>query len=319
MKKIIAFTVVLCLLSLHLFPVETIVFKDSVDYLETLTKGGSYFRILKDIDYDNGYLYILDMRLCTVIVVDFDTGKRIRTIFTRGQGPNELMRPVNLKVKNNKVFVMDQGFNGIKIADVNGNPVREFRINGIVVERNLDVNDKGEIFVGEFDSITKTYVSVYNMDGVRQRTLIKINPGEKFPNERIHYLLRLDNQGNIVLLFNVLRELMKYSQNGELIWKRKIKNELLDKAAKSGVKSRRKGAINVRIHVSSLQITKKNNILVGHAYGGSLFDQHGNLKYLITDDHNYGIDTFVLIDNKLINSLIFGEVILLYDTKEKIQ
>jgi len=318
MKRITVITAVLFLLSLHLFPVETIVFKGT-DYLETLVRGGNYFKILQDIDYANGLLYILDIKLCKVIVVDFETGKRVRTIFTRGQGPNELMRPVNFAVKNNKVFVLDQGFNGIKIADINGNPVKEFKINGMVGERNLDVNEKDDIFVGEYNGSTKTYVSVYNMDGVRQRTLIKINPNEKFPLERIHYLIRLDNEGNIVILFNVLRELMKYNPHGELMWKCIIKNKFLDKAPKSEVKSKRKGTINVRISVSYFEITKNNNILVGHAHGGSLFDQNGKLKFLITDDHKYGIGTFEIIGSKLINSLIFGGRILLYDTKEVIQ
>jgi len=317
MKKILPGVFIFTLLSLSLFPQEYFVLKDEEDYLEKLTDNEVYFGIIRDIEYDNGLLYFLDFKYCKVIVVDFKSGKLKRTLFSRGQGPYELMNPMSLKVKNNKIFVLDQGFNGIKIVDLDGKPVNEFKTAGMVGRRNIDINDKDEIFVGEYNTPGKTYVSVYDLKGQKQRSIIKIAPGDKLPLQRIDYKIMLDQAGNILVLFVAPRELMKFNTKGEFTWEIKIKNKILDKwPNEDGVRVSSEGAINVRSSLFDMIRIKNNKILLGHIYGGCIIDENGKLTTLIESKSAHNIQMVEVIDDQLINVLVFGNYIYLYNIKE---
>ena len=320
MKNIFTFLCLVFFLIIVVYPVEKITIKNVTDYFEKLIENGVYFKHIQDVDYDNGSLYLLDAKLGKVLVVDFKTGKLIKTLFNRGQGPNELMIARSLKVKNNKVFVHDSGFNGIKIADMQGNPIKEFKTRGITGIRNIDVNDKNEIFIGEYNSQTKTYVSVYDMNGSKKRSFIQINPEEddKIPLERIHYKLKVDHEGNIVILFNVLMELKKFNAKGDLIWECKIENELLKTAPKSKVEIKKSGAMHTKMFVYNLDISPDKNVIVGTAGGVNIFDGGGKLLKVITPEPpNNFIYIFKIIDNKILNILHAGKIIKIFDIKEE--
>jgi len=323
MKKLELLLIFFLLTSRILFPGNTkdpIVLKNGQDYLETLIDNGIYCKLIQDIEYDSGSLYLLDSQLCLVFVVDLKTGKLIRTLFRRGQGPNELMMPMSIKVRNSKVFVLDQGFNGIKICDIEGKPVKEFKTSGMIGRRNIDVNDKNEIFAAEYNSQNNTYVTVYTWQGEKKHSLVKIGSGNKLDLQRSSYKVLIDSEGNILLLFPVLRELKKFSPNGEMLWETRIKNKLLDKkdADEDGVKVTDKGAIHTKISVFDFIITKSNNIIIGHAYGGCIIDKNGNFTNLITFEPIGALFLFKIAGDKIING--FGPRILnLYDIDIKIK
>jgi len=323
MKNIFTFLCVVLILITGIYPEEIIKLKNETDYLEKLVENGIYFKHIQDADYDNGALYLLDISLGNVIVVDFKTGKLIKTLFRRGQGPNELMLPRSIKVKNNKVFVYDEGFNGIKIADLQGNLIKEFKIRGIVGMRNIDVNDRDEIFVGEYNSQTKTYISVYDINGANKRWFIQIDPkaNDKLPLERIHYKFKVDDEGNILILFNVLKELKKFSAKGELIWERIIKNEMLGMIKqKAKVEFTKKGAMHTSMFVFNLEITPDKNVLVGSVGGVNIYDSGGKLLKVITPEPpNNFIYIFKIIGNELLDISPAGKIIKTFDIKEEIK
>ncbi len=312
------------LVSWPLFPGNSegsVVLKKEKDYLETLIDKEIFCKLIEDIEYDNGALYLLDSQLCRVFVVGLNTGKLIRTLFRRGQGPNELMMPMSLKVRDNKVFVLDQGFNGIKICDLEGKPLKEFKTRGMTGRRNIDVNDKNEIFVAEYNSQENTYVTAYTWQGEKIRSLVKIGPpGSKLDLQRSSYKIRIDGEGNILLLFPVLRELKKFSPTGDMVWETGIKNKVLDlkKEDDDGVKVTETGAMNTSISVFDFIVTKSNNIVVGHAYGGCIIDKNGKLTSLITFEPVGGLFLFEIAGDKIING--FGPKILnIYDLDKNLK
>ncbi|MCP5046728.1 MAG: hypothetical protein GY940_06125 [bacterium] len=317
--RFITILVIAMFFSVSLFPVTTIKLKGDDGYLEKLLDNNIYLKRIWDIDHENGNLYFLDRKYSKVFKVDFKTGKLIKTLFRRGQGPSELMIPASFKVKNNKVFVLDQGFNGIKIMDVNGKFVNEFKIRGMVGMRNLDVNDKGEIFVATYDSTAGTYISVYDMKGNLLRSLIKLgnDTGKRLRLERIHYRVGLDNKGNIILLFLVTRELKKFDANGKLLWATKVNNKILEPfVGKDDVKAV-SGTIRTNWSVFDLNVMDNNHIMVGHANGGCLYNPEGVLTHLLLLDPLANLGLFDIVGDQLVNVLVWGRVIYVYDFKFK--
>jgi len=318
MKNIFLSLLLIILISIPQFPLENIDLKDGVDYLEKLTNNEVYFSLLRDMEYNNGVLYLLDSKYCKVFMVDFKSAKLKKTLFRKGQGPYELMIPMALKVKNNKVFILDQGYNGIKIVNINGSSVSEFKTVSTVGRRNFDVNQKDEIFVGEYNTNNKTYVSVYNLKGKKLRSIIKLDSDKKLDLQRIHYQIMLDNEDNILLLFPALRELKKFNPKGGLIWEIKIKNRLLDKCRNDdGIKVTDKGAINARLLIFDMCIFKNNNIVIGHAYGGSIYNENGILTTVLELKPEGMIFMVEIINNKILNSFFAGREMTIYNIKEK--
>ena len=287
-------------LTMCLFSEENIFLKNGEDYLEKLLTREVFLKHVKDVDYTNGSLFFLDDFFSQVLRIDFESGKLIKTYFRKGQGPKELISPVKLTVKNNKIFVLDKGFNGIKIVDLDGNLVNEFKVKGNVGRRNIAVNDKDEIFIGEYDAREKSYISVYNLKGKRIRTLgmLSSNADNKIQLEQYFYTIRLDKQGNIYLLFNLLRELKKLNSKGELIWEKQIKNSILNKFQSKDKVKRGNGTIRMRFCIFDFRVTQNNNILVGHCGGGCLFDSSGVMKRLIFVGENHNLSLFKLFDTK---------------------
>lgn len=321
MKKYVPILFVLFVLSSGLFAVDITALKTDTDYMEQLLANEVFMRYIVDADYSDGSLFFLESKLSMVFRVDFKSAKLIRTYFRRGQGPKELAQPIKLEVKNGKIFVLDRGFSGVKVVDLEGNAVNEFKLSGYTGDRNIAVNNKDEIFVGEYDGQGKTFVSVYNLKGVRIRTLAKNEKEEDaLPLNKRPYLIRLDTDGNVYILFNLLRELKKFNSKGELLWQANISNDILNSFLKKDIAGRKKdGTVRMKYCVFNLNLTPNNNIIVGHCGGGSLFEGNGTLKKIITADGNHSLDTFIQIDSKIINILALGKLINIYNLKEDLQ
>jgi hypothetical protein len=332
--------IVIMLLSLLVIPssqfcVETIVLKDGTDFERRLADNDVF---LKKCDYfeflpEKNRVFFLDSTYCQVFVVEFSTGKLLRTISNKGQGPAEIQSPMGLIVKNNLIFILDRGFNGVKIFRPNGTMVNEFRFKSTLLgRRNIDVNDKNEIFVGKADYNDKTMVSVYDIQGNKIRSLIRFNGEDKrdkdrYKISRYQYLIKLDKKGNILVLYYMLRKLEKYNAVGKFIWEADVKNKILDKFPRDEYIKRKGKAVYRRWYVFNLDVTKTNDIVVGHVGGGCLFSEEGKLKKMITVmkmSRNLqkilavNLDRFKIRGNILMNVLLFGKSIYYYKFKEVI-
>lgn len=317
MKRALLIILMVVILSIDVLPVKKVILKKESDYLDKLLDNDVYFKKIEDVDNDGRYVYFLDEERAQVFQVEFESAKLVRTFFRRGQGPSELMTPASLRVRNHKIFVLDSGFNGIKIIGLDGKLVNEFKTKGMSGDRNFDVNEKNEIFLGEYHSLNGTYVSVYNLKGELLRSMCRVDKKKgKLPLERIHYFVRLDDKGNIVLLFSVTRELIKFNDRGDVLWKTKVFNDIIAPYKDGFVKYGENNTVHTLQGIFGLTILKQNRILIGHVSGGCIYDENGKLTHALYPEIKQNIGHFTLIDSKLINVLVFGNIIDLIQFKE---
>jgi hypothetical protein len=333
MIKVVLIALSLLMTTVFGYSVDTIVLKGGIDFEKQLSVNEIFLRNCRDFDMDpdKELIYFLDSTYCHIFKVDMKTGKLLKTISSRGQGPSELMSPVSMKAENDLLVVLDRGFGGIKIFAPDGKLINEFRVNNYIIgNRSIDVNDKNEIYLGVVDFNENSMVSVYDIHGKKKRSLIRYR-GDKDLKEsiskvsRYQYFTKLDKKGNILVLFYMLRKLAKYSPNGELIWEKDIRNKILDKIPRDEYINLTQRTISSRYHIFGLDVTSNNDIIIGHGFGGCVFNENGELKKIIQvprienarKERDFdSLSLFKIKKNILINISGFGERIYWYTYKE---
>jgi hypothetical protein len=284
----------LCLILLFLVAVgfshavEKKTYKDGLDFEAKLSANNVFLKECYDLEFfpAKNVAFFLDKTFAMIFKVELSTGKLLKTISNRGEGPFELKAPVCFQVKNNMVFVLDMGLNAIKIFDIDGKRINEFRLRrSLDYQTKICVNAKNEIFIGMIDSQKKTMVTVYDMKGNELRSFIRYKEEKKSKNYMTdltnYYSIYMDSKENIYVLYYFLRKLAKYTKNGDFVWETKIKNELLDQYPNNdGVKWNGKQYQDTS-HLSNMDITANNEIVLGHAGGGCVFGEDGKLKRLL--------------------------------------
>ena len=333
MKIIILILIFLLLLSGSSSAVEKIIFKDGVNFEQKLSDNDVFFKNCSDFEILplNNIGFFLDEEYGMIFKVELSSGKLLKTISSKGQGPGELHIPISLRVRNNMIFVLDNGFNGIKIFDLEGKFVNSFRIGSTLFgNRNIYVDEKNEIFVGKINTLANTMVTVYDLKGKELESLIQYQKDNKRDNTRESlmrklYLINLDSKGNIYILYYLFRKLIKYNRKGEMLWETKIKNEILDKYPNDDYANMDEKKYNLRYSIFNLDVTNSDEIVVGHAGGGCVFTTDGKMKKLIllsekigdnNEYHSINLETFKIRGNMLMNLLVFGKMIYNYQYKE---
>lgn len=91
---------------------------------------------------DQGYFYILDWRDCHILVYD-DSGKYVRTIGRKGQGPGEFRAPAFFDfLSDGRLFVNDGMNQRISIFDLEGNHLGDFRLEGFYIGMLIDTRNR---------------------------------------------------------------------------------------------------------------------------------------------------------------------------------
>lgn len=318
------------------YAVEKITLKDGLNFEEKLAENDVFFKQCVDFEIlpENKVVYFLDKTYGMIFKVDLNTGKLLKTISSKGQAPAELHLPVCLRIRNNMIFVLDKGFMGVKIFDLEGKFIDCFKVAAVLFDRrNLYVNDKSEIFVGKINLKSNTMVTVYDIKGNELRSLIpylekgeKDNTRESFTRKA--YLLNLDSKGNVYILYYILRDLVKFDKNGQQLWKVHIKNEILDQYPEDDYAMMDKKKVQLRWYVFNFDISNKDDIVVGHAGGGCILNGDGKIKKLILvnekigDDEKYifvNLETFKIRDDILLNLQIWGKYINIYKFMEDLK
>ncbi|MCP4216942.1 MAG: hypothetical protein GY765_19995, partial [bacterium] len=235
MKKMLIVFLLLLGCSLHQLGVEEVSLTNRINFEEKMSKNEVFLKRCTafDLNYAANRVYFVDKNYGHILVVELSSGKLVKTISSKGQGPAELHEPTSMRIRDGKIFVLDRGFGGIKMFDTEGRNLGQFRLKTIPWRwTRIDVNDKGEIFVGSLDRNDKSMVSVYDSKGTFLRALIKYKGTDLAKASRkksgIQYFFKLDNDGNIVLLFYMLRQMAKYDAEGNQLWSVEIKNRILD-------------------------------------------------------------------------------------------
>jgi hypothetical protein len=304
------------------FAVKTVELTNPEKFARKLTRNNVFLKFCDFFDAAGDFYYFLDRHFSVVFKVKRDTGELVQTISSKGQGPKELQDPVNMRLQNSKIFILDRGFNGVKIFDTTGNMINEFKLDFVVGERSIDVNGKEEIFLGRADCKTNSMVQVFDINGKRLRALIPLKEikGVAKLDKTWYYTIRLDKDENIYVLYYMDRKLEKYDKEGKLLWEKPIKNKLLDQYPDD---TKVKGGSSGQVHTNNqrvfgIDVTPKGNVIVAHTGGGCVFAGDGELISLITTpNEEWTLFQFKIFKDKLMNVTKFGQIVYIYHYKEE--
>jgi hypothetical protein len=262
-----------------------------------------------DIDKEGDNLFILDLRLCHILKVDIKTGTLLKLISSRGQGPSELGLPTSMRVKDKLIYVCDRAYGGIKIFDANeGRLIKAIKVSASLDD--LDVFKNGHIVLKKVDLATNSLVSEYDEGGKWIRDIVRSDittikeKGEKYFAEtfvRFH----LDAQECLILLYPLKRIVAKYDKGGQLLWERKVENEILRKSitAEDSISISGSGAVSYTLNIFDLTTDQDENIIVGHNGGGQIFTADGDTVALIQGKN---LRAFLISENRIVSVLPQG-------------
>lgn len=137
---------------------------------------------------DQGYFYMSDLSDCHILVYD-DSGKYVRTIGRKGQGPAEFLMPAYFDFSpDGRIFINDGGNQRISIFDREGSPLGDFRLEGYY--RGMLIDSSNRIYLqkssrkkeAELTTELQEYqmlTSIYHLDpdGQNMKHLIDIEAG----------------------------------------------------------------------------------------------------------------------------------------------
>jgi len=288
----------------------------SENFYLKMMKNNVYMDGCIGIDIDNqGYYYFLDLQFAHIVKVDPLSGKLIRVISKKGRGPGELSEPGKMKIYRDTIYVADGVYGGVKIFDLDGKALDEFRTASRCTE--IDIGDKGSIYVKEINPTTHTLISIYTPQGKKIGDVIPYPP--EIHKDRVKYALYsnfhfcLDDHNHIIVLFFLKRNLEKYDPRGKCLWQRKISNELIDRIPPEDDQlSFSSNRFHTRFSVFNLDTVKGGDILVGHAYGGVIYNKDGEMRKLITFKKEDHLNTFRWSGKILMNFNAFEEDLRIY-------
>jgi hypothetical protein len=211
-----------------------------------------FLRFPEDIMISNDNLvYILDSGNHRVQIFD-RSGKFIKTIGRRGQGPGDLLMPTSFCLdKNNNIIVADDNNYRIQAFNFNGKYLYSFRLRGFITAIKLNRDNQIAIFSHSDSFMSKKLVSIYDFKGNLVKRIgnhIDINrPISQF--ESIFF--DCDKNGNIIISYNAVPLYQKYSYQGQSLLI--VSYELPFKAPKVGLNDSKEEPIvkGERKHASS--------------------------------------------------------------------
>ncbi len=282
-KSILLFSIFF--LPLGLLSQQKLILKESegIDIIKLMEDHQLFITRIQDMDVDDdGNLCILDDRSGNVVRMDLKTGLLVNKISSLGQGPAELMMPSVARARNNKLFVLSEGHNSIKIFSISGSFLSGFKTKG--VPRWMDIDKNENIYVAEADQKSNPVISVYDAQGKKIRTAITFQLKKEILEDKAEFVKRqflkfkLDSEGNIIILFHLLRLLKKASSDGTILWEKEIENSVLKPFLKNeGTSYDGQGRPKIRYLVGNFDLDQENNIVIGHVGGGCIYNQKGDL------------------------------------------
>jgi len=307
--KAIFFIIIISIYSNGMDKKSYIVKKEKIiNFGNKLENNNLFLKWCISIAHDKDSFYFLDKKLKRVFRVERKTGKLINSISRPGQGPGELQIPSDMRVINERVYILDRGFKGLKIFNIFGKLEKEFKTRGgLGLNPSFDVDKNGHIYVKEVYS-EGMFISIYSSSGNFMKKFIKIKSGIKDGETFLKYSyskLRRDSEGNLYLLFPFLRELWKYNSHGKLLWKVKIVDAILNKYSEDNIRWSGK-TVHFSRKIFDFAIDNSRGLLViSHVFGGVVYNKNGHKLFTITfEDKTKALMTVDVFDNSIINGFM---------------
>jgi len=175
-------------------------------------------------------------------------GKPLLKIESYGQGPGEMMMPLDIKVRNNKLYIMDIGNNKIVIYNLSGSWLNDVVIHDVNL-KTFEVNSNENIIVPVLSFLKNSKIPlfiIYNdkgevVDKISKNNFIKEDIIQTPPRLLLFltpnsYLLLVFEIQGVFYLFNFEGELVsKFDIHGGPEWKQSVEFEKrLEKNSKYG-------------------------------------------------------------------------------------
>ncbi len=176
-----------------------------------------FFRFPEDIKVDKkGWVYILDSGNNRIQVFD-GSGKYIRTIGRKGQGPGDMLSPNAIVLDNiNNVVVADSGNRRVQAFDPAGNYLYSFN-SGDGISSAIAVTRSNEIVIGSPSKSPRSrpVITLYKPNGTILKNLGKVHvaPNSKYGLETVFF--SLDRDDNFFVSYYATPFYWKYSPNGK--------------------------------------------------------------------------------------------------------
>lgn len=258
----------------------------AIDIVELMERNKIFVSRVQGVEFDNeNSIFILDDASGNILRMDLGSGALIKKISSLGQGPSELMMPSVIRVLNSKIFVLCEGYKGVKIFSLDGDLIKSFKTNG--VPRWMDVDSQENVYVAEAGLNFSVAINNYGVLGNRVKTVM-VFPASDNEKDKARLFMsqmlkfRLDSHGNVVALFYLKRELTKLRGDGNVIWTKTVDNAVLSPfIEKEKVNYDKSGRPIIRFSVTHLDIDQGDNIIIGHLGGGCIYSPDGKITSLL--------------------------------------
>lgn len=297
MKRIIFLIILAVFCCTSLFAVKEIVLvaKDVVNLEEVFDENEIIFKQIKGLEFDkNGNLYYLAKDRAIIFKINSKTFELVKTISSKGQGPAELLHPLSLRVKGDNIFVWDLGFYGIKIFDLDGKIIKEYKFPSFTfslsmgLNKMVDVDSKRNIFIRHVDDKNNSLMSVFDFGGKLIRQLIPLDFKRDQDTKQwffqVNFNFQLDMHDNIIMLQNKKGILSKLDSKGKLIWECDLYSDLpkeLKMREKFKVNDSKGFSIGYTQDFITFCLLDEGKIFVSSVKLGMVYDGAGKLVCLV--------------------------------------
>ena len=265
------------------------------------------FKKIRGIETDNNdRLYLLNSSYGNILVIDIPTGKLVATISSRGQGPYELGEPNAFKIKQNKIYVIDGVYKGVKIFNTEGGFIRSFKVNQLSsYSRRIDVDDFGNIYVPCLNYQDKKTILILDEFGKTKKTIIYNSfMGNKYSEEMFKNLVfdfSVDHNSNLILVYPLHRKIIKYNNDGILIWENNIPVENIPRGWKKEISVSENGSVSLSPLIGKMCLNDEGEVIVSTIDRLIRFKENGEIKGNIFGlnmayEISWGRDRFISAD-----------------------
>jgi hypothetical protein len=179
-----------------------------------------FFRMPTDIKIgQDGLVYILDQGDDQIKVFE-RSGKYVRTIGRRGQGPGDLLYPLSMAFdRENNIIIADNYNLRIQAFNPGGNYLYSFKLERAKSPSYISVNSNNEILVHSHGGTfaTGSLITVYNSGGKKLREIgnLYYKPDSLLKTASIFFVL--DKEDNIFIAYYGAPFFWKYSNDGQAL------------------------------------------------------------------------------------------------------
>jgi len=208
---------------------------------EALEKKGNYLVKPRYIGHDSsGNIFVTDIGADRILKFD-SSGNFLQTFGQRGQGPGDLSRPYEFFVTKDDILIVGElGNRRFQFFTTQGKYVKNFKIfKGYL---SWAMNDEGLIFTVASLTLVKNPQQAHLIEVLSQEGEVLYSFGKPInfkyrPHIYNRANLAINKKGEVLVAFEYLPIVRKYSQKGKLLAEYRIDHKLMKKFEKNNLQN----------------------------------------------------------------------------------